>query len=77
MRPKRARSLIVSALLDLLDKQNRFFWVLYFQFPALEYDKGGRVMDDLTFFTGSGFVLGVLVATFGYLLTYLFDHDNA
>jgi hypothetical protein len=24
-----------------------------------------------------GFVVGVLVATFGYLITYLFDHDNA
>jgi hypothetical protein len=24
-----------------------------------------------------GFVVGVLVATFGYLLTYLYDHDNA
>ncbi len=34
-------------------------------------------MDDLTFFTGGGFVLGVLAATFAYLLTYLHDHDNA
>ena len=24
-----------------------------------------------------GFVVGVLVATFGYLITYLFDFDNA
>lgn len=34
-------------------------------------------MDDLTFFTGGGFVLGFLAATFAYLLTYLFDYDNA
>ena len=34
-------------------------------------------MGDLTFFTGGGFVLGVLAATFAYLITYLFDHDHA
>ena len=34
-------------------------------------------MDDITFFTGSGFVLGVLAATFCYLVLYLHDFDNA
>ncbi len=34
-------------------------------------------MDDLTFFTGSGFVMGVLAATFAYLVLYLYDFDNA
>ena len=34
-------------------------------------------MDDLTFFTGSGFVMGVLAATFASLIYYLFDHDQA
>ena len=32
-------------------------------------------MDDLLI--AGGFVLGVLVATFCYLLPYLYDHDNA
>ena len=32
-------------------------------------------MDDLLI--AGGFVLGGLVATFCYLLTYLYDHDNA
>ena len=32
-------------------------------------------MDDLLIM--GGFVLGFLAATVGYLLTYLFDHDNA
>ena len=34
-------------------------------------------MDDLTFFTGGGFVMGVIFSTFLYLLTYLYDHDQA
>ena len=32
-------------------------------------------MDDLLI--AGGFVVGFLVATFGYLITYLYDHDNA
>jgi len=32
-------------------------------------------MDDLLIM--GGFVVGFLVATFAYLLTYLHDHDNA
>ena len=32
-------------------------------------------MDDLLIM--GGFVMGCLAATFAYLITYLFDHDQA
>ena len=73
MKLKRARKLIVSALLDSSEKRNRFFWVFTFHVSITRI--GGDAMDDLLIM--GGFVLGCLAATFGYLILYLFDFDNA
>ena len=70
MKLKRARSLIGSALLDLLERQNRFFRAIYF--PISDCRIGGDAMDYAIGYA----TLGVLAFAWVYVLAHAFIMDD-